>query len=362
MSDERKDLVPAEQAQPARTNMTRLEAIETEMDPNVAVDKILAAGQAMDRLTIAALGMTDSRCWDNMQGRPRLNAYGAHMVAKKVGLRIRTFGSREVEAGKDAKGAYFVFQCSGEVSHPLSPAIIPCQGTCDSRNKFHTTRYEEVTDDKGKLIWEEYEYYDRKKKQKVKRRRPKKNKIELQAHQVQRTFIAQQAMTLCKTKGVTEYLGLDRLTWDEVEAHTSAVKDDAASVTFEDKRTDEKKQEQKKRQKKQAKERVPDAPKKTPEDAQATAEQRTLVWKTFLEAKQWFEELPEDAAEQFYDWAVNLCGERARDKKNWTVGMVDKFLEDLENKINAFKKAEELENENKTNDENRAEESEPKTE
>jgi hypothetical protein len=316
---------------PSVQHLTRTQAIEAEMDPDMVVERILAASEALDRLTIAALKMTDSRCWDNMQGKPRLNAYGASLLIKKIGLRVHTSGAREIESGKDANGPYFIFQCTGEISHPLSPAVHSTQGTCDSRNKFHTTRYEEVRDDNGNLIWEDYEYYDKKKRQKVKKRRPRKRKISLEAHQVQRSFIAQQAHTLCKTKGVAEFLGLDRMEWDEVERHSQARRTGATSVLFEDRSQDQdNRQRQREKQDKAKREAVPEPPPKDPSTELASGRQRALVYRGFVDAMKWGDSAPSDAATQFYSWVTSVLGPGHEDKTRWTVLDVDKLLATLE--------------------------------
>jgi hypothetical protein len=311
-----------------------------EMDPGVVVERILAASQALDQLTLAALRMTDSRCWDDMQGRPRLNAYGASVLAKKIGLRIKLHGAREIESGKDANGPFFVYQCTGEISHPLSPAIIPCQGTCDSRNKFHTTRYEDVKDEHGKTIWEEYSYFDKYKGKRVTKRRPKRKRIQLAAHQVQRAFIAQQAHTLAKTKGVAEFLGLDRFTWEEVEEHSHARRRDAATVLFEDKGKDQEARQKAEKRRRAAKAaEVPEAPEEREKPTEAgsepaTGKERNLVWQGYLDMRGWDPgELPKDAAEQFYSWVEKTAGEEYRDKSKWTRKAVDTMLKSIDDAL-----------------------------
>ena len=147
-----------------------------------------------------ALRVTTEADWDDMgarrgkpySGQPRLNAKGAKTVRRIAQLEVQTYGSKlvEDERDKDGKLTYFGYECLGTVTSTWGPPM-DCQGSCDSDNPFHSTRG----------------YGD--------------NRRKLPAHQVDRVKIRQQAQTLCVTRGITQYLGLEKLTWEEVKKYTS---------------------------------------------------------------------------------------------------------------------------------------------
>lgn len=161
------------------------------------------------KLVDLALKSTTEADWDDMgakraqrngqweivpfSGTPRLNASGARKIRRLAQLQVETFGSVMVEVERDPETKqllYFCYECKGRVTSSWAPPA-DCVGRCDSDNQFHSTRWKG-----GK-------------------------KTKLPADQVNRVNIAQQAQTLCITRGVTEYLSLSNLTWEQVQKYTN---------------------------------------------------------------------------------------------------------------------------------------------
>jgi len=299
--------------------LSRNQTIAMTQDPEEMVAMIQRAAAAQSKIVAWALKQTDSSHWDNMGGKPRLNKVGAHHVARLTGLKVRTLGASLVDQGQDEKGAYFVYQCMGEISSVWSPSVISCQGTCDSRNQFHTTRYEEKRDANGNVMMEERTLYRKDGSGSFKKKVAIKEKVQLQAHQVQKSFIMQQAQTLCKVKGITEYLGLERLEWRDVEAATQAREEISTTIDYGNagKSAEKPKQDPKK---------APPAQRK-PTDL-ATGEERAAVWAGYCAMMAWDPtKLPAGAADAFFAW-VEETGEdpKWRDKSIWTKAIADILL------------------------------------
>jgi hypothetical protein len=190
--EQKKKIAVSDQDTSLRSQLTHHQQVAT-ADIDAAVEMIIAGQEAMTRLKMVALQCTTERHWDNMQGMPRLNALGAQATARNCHLKVETFGSKIVDIERDEAGrlTYFAYECQGRISSPWGPPL-DCQGRCDSDTPFHSIR------GRGE------------------------QRRKLPAHEVSRVAISQQAQTLCVTRGVTQYLGLEKLTWDEVRAATSA--------------------------------------------------------------------------------------------------------------------------------------------
>ena len=174
--------------------LTRWERMQGE-DLEVQLDEIMKGQVLQAKLVDLALRATNDRDWDNIGGKPRLNARGAKKVRRIAMLRVETQGSKCVEKEFNQQTGeleYFAYECQGRVTSPWGPPM-DCVGRCDSQNKFHSTR----KDGRG-------------------------GKMQLPASQVNRVNIAQQAQTLCVTRGVTQYLGLEGLTQQQLKQYTSA--------------------------------------------------------------------------------------------------------------------------------------------
>lgn len=216
MTDEKKALVPAEQPAVPDRIYTRHERIAMANAQDQLA--LIREGQLIQaELINDALMSTTEADWDDMgarrenrngrwitvpySGNPRLNARGAKNVRRITHLEVQTFGSLLVEEERDDDGrlAYFCYECKGRVTSPWGPPL-DCQGSSDSENQFHATR------GRGS------------------------NRRKLKAYEVNRVNLRQQAQTLCVTRGITQYLGLEKLTWDEVKKYTS-VDPDAAPRT-----------------------------------------------------------------------------------------------------------------------------------
>jgi len=205
---EKKDLVLSEQTVPAQilTKTQQLALLSAEQQ--LAEIK---AGQAIQRdLFGIALRATSDRDWDDIGKKPRLNARGAKKIAKLCHLRVETFGSQCVEREIDEKGeiTYLAYECKGLVTSPWGPPM-SCSGRVDSDNQFHTTRYDKF-----------------------------KRRFKLKPSEVNRSNLAQQAQTLCVTRGVTQYMGLEKLDWPDIRGVSSA-KSGKTKVQFKTKKKDD---------------------------------------------------------------------------------------------------------------------------
>ena len=324
MTDEEKnEMQPAPIAEviPQGARLSRNQAIAMTQDPEEMVAMIQRAAAAQSKIVAWAVKQTDSNHWDNMGGKPRLNKVGAHHVARLTGLKVRTMGSQLVDAGTDESGPYFVYQCMGEISSVWSPSIISCQGTCDSRNQFHTTRYEEKRDGNGNLMMVTKELTNRSTGEKFTKKVAVKEKVQLQAHQVQKTFIMQQAQTLCKVKGITEYLGLERLEWRDVEAATKAREEESTSIDYGNAGKEKQQAKQQAKQQQQA-----PKPERKATDL-ATGEERQAVWAGYCAMVKWDpSNLPAGAGDAFFAWVGDTAGPEWLDKSKWTKGIADALL------------------------------------
>jgi hypothetical protein len=265
-----------------------------QMSPADQVALMKEAAVAMNDLIKWALSQTDSADWDNMQGRPRLNKRGAKKVARLTGLRVETFGSRQVEQGTDEAGPWYRYECTGRVSSPWSPSVISCQGSCDSRNAFHSTR------GKGK------------------------QRRTIGAHEVNRTFIAQQAQTACHVRGVSEYLGLERLKWPDIEQATAARQERADAVDYDRDRREARRQQQ------------PAAPPDERSDTDlANQSERGAVWHAYCAAQDINPaSVPDGEGQRFYDWVVRATGdEKWRNRDTWTVGIAKRLKRAAEQRV-----------------------------
>jgi hypothetical protein len=310
---------PPAEVVPTVPQLSRNQTIAVTQDPEEMVAMIQRGAAAQSKIVAWALKQTDSSHWDNMGGRPRLNKVGAHHVARLTGLKVRTLGATLIDAGQDDAGPYFVYQCMGEISSVWSPSVISCQGTCDSRNQFHTTRYEEKRDANGNLMMETKTFHRRDGSGSFTKQVPIKERIQLQASQVQKSFIMQQAQTLCKVKGITEYLGLERLEWRDVEVATKAREEESTSVDYGNagKSAEKPKQDPKK---------AP-PPERKPTDL-ATGAERQAVWAGYCAMMKWDpDSLPAGAGEAFYAWVEEVAeGPEHRDKSKWTKAIADILL------------------------------------
>lgn len=187
------------EAQQVLSRWERMQALDVQEQ----IDEIMKARLMLAKLVDLALKSTDEKHWDNFGGNPRLNAKGAKRVLGSTMLRVETFSSVRVEEDKDEAGrvSYFMYECRGRVTSPWGPPM-DCVGRCDSANKFHGTR------GKGE------------------------NKRQIPAYEVNKVNIAQQAQTNCVTRGVSQYLGLEGLTWKEVKKYTNVRGEASRQVDF----------------------------------------------------------------------------------------------------------------------------------
>jgi len=187
----------------AIAELARNDRIST-LSAEAQLAEIEAGMLVQSRLAEIALRMTTDRHWDSMGKKPRLNARGAKLVRQICHLTVETFGSVmvEQELDKDGRLSYFAYECKGRITSPWGPPM-DCSGRCDSANQFHSTRYKDGA------------------------------KIRLSAWEVNRVNIAQQAQTLCITRGVAQYMGLEGLEWTDVRSATGA-QDGGAQIAYKD--------------------------------------------------------------------------------------------------------------------------------
>ncbi|MGH7207834.1 MAG: hypothetical protein ACREIL_00465, partial [Nitrospiraceae bacterium] len=156
---------------------------------------------AMDKIIHYALKRTHPQDWIDMSGKPYLQESGALRIANHFGI-----------SGGKPEGPMFEFESDGHYTvmfkntYTLSFAGITNQmgsvGIRSSQDPFFTRRYE---GDKQ---------YD------------------LDAADVDRQSVIQSALANCNANGVKDLLGLNNLTWDQVELFTGFKREHCGVVPF----------------------------------------------------------------------------------------------------------------------------------
>lgn len=89
--------------------------------------------QALKRVMLAALSMTNHHDWCILGGRPYLTGSGAEKIARLFGISWYDFKIEESRY-EDDKGPYIVYTVTGKFR--MGPSEIEAVGTCSTRSAF----------------------------------------------------------------------------------------------------------------------------------------------------------------------------------------------------------------------------------
>lgn len=135
----------------------------------------------LDKIKEVALRATHSGDWADQSGNPYLMGSGAEKVMRRFGLRAWGFVCTQ-HREEDTKGEYYWFEYTGYFGFSEFECI-PAIGTCSSRDQFFSTIGGE---DKPQA-------------------------------EVDKTNIMKSAYTNLVVNGVTRFLGLRNMTWEELK-------------------------------------------------------------------------------------------------------------------------------------------------
>lgn len=160
--------------------------------PIIADDSIVAIAEqaekrinAVNKIKVMALKVTNNHDWMNQQGKPYLQVSGAEKVARLFGISWRL----DEPLREDEEGGHFIYTYKGHFS--MGNVSIEAIGTRSSKDGFFK-RYEK--DANGK-----------------------KTDIELPASEIDKSDVKKAAFTNCLGNGITRLLGFRNLSWEELE-------------------------------------------------------------------------------------------------------------------------------------------------
>lgn len=173
------------------TDTTDLEVIEarplTQMPQTPQIMDSLEAfdnrNRVLDKLRDVAFKATSLKHWSDQGGKPYLDSNGCELIARLAGVCFRP-GVFSLETHSDTQGEYYEYTYTGEACLQNGESIIEI-GTCSSRDKFFG----------------------------------RKNQQWLPQSEVNRTNIKKKAMANFKARAVKTLLGLDGLSWEDLQQY-----------------------------------------------------------------------------------------------------------------------------------------------
>lgn len=144
--------------------------------------------EAIKKIKLQALRITNERDWVDQGGRPYIQASGAEKIARLFGISWRFIGEPQ---RFDEEDGHFRFDVSMEFI--MGNSSIEVRGSRSSKDTFFTTRYR----------------YDERTKGKV--------KIELPPSEIDKADVLKSAITNAIGNGISRILGIRNLTWDDLK-------------------------------------------------------------------------------------------------------------------------------------------------
>lgn len=158
--------------------------------------------EAVKKIKILALKVTNPYDWVDQNGKPYLQASGAEKVARLFGICWKIEGGERQEL----ENGHFSFSFQGEFR--LSGAEIEAIGSRSSTDKFFSTRYK----------WDEG--------------KQKKLPYELPPSEIDQGNVKKAAYTNCIGNGITRLLGIRNMKWEEIEDVCGFGKQDVTSIQY----------------------------------------------------------------------------------------------------------------------------------
>lgn len=153
--------------------------------------------QAMRKVKLVTLAVTNSYDWTDQNGKPYLQVSGAEKVARIFGIswRINEPDTQAIEGG------HYMYTYKGVFS--LGNQTIEAIGSRSSKDPFFK-KYKWVNNDK----------------------------IELPPSEIDPGDVKKSAYTNCIGNGVTRLLGIRNLTWDEIETNSDIRRGNVSKVEY----------------------------------------------------------------------------------------------------------------------------------
>lgn len=220
----------------------RTEAVEVEQPENVEIiDPVIATGSiepfvimsddlddylsridkrtaVIDKLTEIALKKTNKHCWNDMGAFPYLNIAGGERVARIFMVRIEGMTS-EKRWAEDENGRYYMYSFRAKFSLPGMLDSTWEVGTCSQRDQFFGKRKIPKLDEDGKQMRNEDKSV-------------MLEEIILPMTDIDEGTIMKAAWTNCKIRGIRSLVGLQGVTWEELERVAGIKRADIKSIQF----------------------------------------------------------------------------------------------------------------------------------
>lgn len=169
-------------------DLVKLDAQEIERSqPIMDIAQIMQKAEQMisitNRIKKACIQLTNENDWDNLGGKPYLEAAGAEKYILPFGIRSGN-PLFEYEEFNDDKGFYYMYTCTVDVALPNGDTVSGV-GTCDSRDRFFS-----------KVRGEDKELSE-----------------------IKKGDIKKKAYTNARANGIKFLLGLRNLSWDDLSEH-----------------------------------------------------------------------------------------------------------------------------------------------
>ncbi len=168
-------------------------------------DMIVLAEQRAGRfkkILNLALSVTTYRDWVNQNGNPYLVHSGAERISKLFGLSVTNMKRQKRWESDENGDKYYLYEYTGQVI-ARDGMTQDCLGMCSSKDAFFG----------------------------------KKNKEYLPISMIDETNIQKAAYTNCIVNGITHFLGLRNVTWDQLES-AGIIRDKIIKVEYKDKKKD----------------------------------------------------------------------------------------------------------------------------